>query len=187
MFNKFFIALFIFINFSLVLLANEKELIISRLNSIDNITFNFEQITNKKKEVGTCILSFDNKLSCDYEDSVQKRIIINSKTLIIYQKRYGKIYFYPIANSPFVKIFNKKNLINLINKSDYKLNNYINLTIEEKNKEKIIIFFNKDNYDLVGWRVIDRLQNVINFFIEITNKNSEINPEVFKTPQLIKE
>ena len=187
MFNKFFIFLFIFIYSFSNLYGDERQLIINRLIGINNITFDFEQTTNSKKEVGTCILSFDNKLNCNYKDSVQKRILVNHKTLVVHQKRYDKIYFYPIVNSPFNKIFNKKNLINLIRKSDYQLNDDINLTYEGKDKEKIIIFFNKDNYDLVGWRVIDQLQNVINFFIEITNENSEINPEVFKTPQLIKE
>ena len=78
----------IFINFSLVLYADEKQSIINRLVNIDNITFDFEQITNEKKEVGKCILVFDNKLNCDYEDSAQKRILTNGKTLIIQQKRY---------------------------------------------------------------------------------------------------
>ena len=184
MFNKFFILFFFFINFFSTLYANEKKLIINRLNNINNITFDFEQTTNSKKEVGTCILSFDNKLNCNYKDSVQKRILVNHKTLVVHQKRYDKIYFYPIVNSPFNKIFNKKNLINLIRKSDYQLNDDINLTYEGKDKEKIIIFFNKDNYDLVGWRVVDQLQNVINFSIKIKNKNSKINPNIFRVPSV---
>jgi outer membrane lipoprotein-sorting protein len=184
LFNKFFISFFVFINFFSTLHTNEKELIINRLSNINNITFDFEQTTNSKKEVGTCILSFNNKLNCNYKDSVQKRILVNHKTLVVHQKRYDKIYFYPIVNSPFNKIFNKKNLINLIRKSDYQLNDDINLTYEGKDKEKIIIFFNKDNYDLVGWRVVDQLQNVINFSIKIKNKNSKINPNIFRVPSV---
>ena len=184
MFNKFFISFFVFINFFSTVHTNEKELIINRLSNINNITFDFEQTTNSKKEVGTCILSFNNKLNCNYKDSVQKRILVNHKTLVVHQKRYDKIYFYPIVNSPFIKIFNKKNLINLIRKSDYQLNDDINLTYEGKDKEKIIIFFNKDNYDLVGWRVVDQLQNVINFSIKIKNKNSKINPNIFRVPSV---
>ena len=184
MFNKFFISFFVFINFFSTVHTNEKELIINRLSNINNITFDFEQTTNSKKEVGTCILSFNNKLNCNYKDSVQKRILVNHKTLVVHQKRYDKIYFYPIVNSPFIKIINKKNLINLIRKSDYQLNDDINLTYEGKDKEKIIIFFNKDNYDLVGWRVVDQLQNVINFSIKIKNKNSKINPNIFRVPSV---
>tara|TARA_B110000211_G_C13852413_1_gene452799 strand:- start:126 stop:605 length:480 start_codon:yes stop_codon:yes gene_type:complete len=157
-------------------------LIINRLIEINNLTFDFIQLTNNKKEVGTCVLAFDNKLVCDYEDSFQKRIIINDKTLVIQQKRYNKTYFYPISKSSFIKIFNKNNLINLIKKSDYQLDNNIRLTYIGKNNEKIVIFFKKNNYDLVGWEVTDQLQNTINFSIKIKYVNSEINPKIFKMP-----
>ena len=184
MINKFFILLFIFINVSLCLKADEKQLIIDRLISFNNITFDFEQIINNKKEVGTCILVFDNKLSCDYEDSMQKRILINDKTLVVQQKRYDKIYYYPVSNSSFIKIFNKNNLINLIKKSDYQLNDNITLTYIGEDKAKITIFFKKDSYDLSGWRVVDNMQNVINFSIKIKFVNSEINPKIFIIPPI---
>ena len=182
MYNKIFLLLCIFINISINLHADEKQLIIDRLINLKNITFNFEQVTNKKKEVGTCILVFNNKLICDYDDSMWKRIIINEKTLVVQQKRYNKIYFYPISNSLFIEIFNKNNLVNLIKKSDYQLNSNIELTSVNKNGEKIIIFFNKDNHNLLGWRVVDQLKNIINFSIKIKYSNSEINPEIFKIP-----
>jgi outer membrane lipoprotein-sorting protein len=179
---KFFILLFIFINIFFNIHATEKQLVINRLIETNNLTFDFIQLTNNKKEVGTCVLAFDNKLVCDYEDSFQKRIIINDKTLVIQQKRYNKTYFYPISKSSFIKIFNKNNLINLIKKSDYQLDNNIRLTYIGKNNEKIVIFFKKNNYDLVGWEVTDQLQNTINFSIKIKYVNSEINPKIFKMP-----
>ena len=179
---KFFILLFIFINIFFNIHATEKQLVINRLIETNNLTFDFIQLTNNKKEVGTCVLAFDNKLVCDYEDSFQKRIIINDKTLVVQQKRYNKTYFYPISKSSFIKIFNKNNLINLIKKSDYQLDNNIRLTYIGENKEKIVIFFKKNNYDLVGWEVTDQLQNTINFSIKIKYVNSEINPKIFKMP-----
>jgi outer membrane lipoprotein-sorting protein len=187
LFNKIFIYLIIFINLSLKLYADERQLIINRLQDISNITFDFEQKTNEKKEIGTCVLVFDNKLSCDYKDSFQKRILINDKTLVIHQKRYDKIYIYPISNSPFTKIFNKNSLVNLIKNSDYQLNNNIELTYLSKNKEKIKIFFEKGTYNLVGWRIVDQLQNTIYFSIKTKHINSEINHKIFRIPSLIKE
>ena len=77
-------------------------MIINKLLKIDNLTFSFKQITNNKTETGTCFLVFDNKLKCNYLDKNQKEIIINNKTLVIMQKRYDKIYFYPISNSPLI-------------------------------------------------------------------------------------
>ena len=169
---------------TLNLFADEKQLIIDRLIGIDNITFEFVQKTNNKREVGICILVFDNKLSCDYDDSMQKNIILNGKTLVVQKKRYDKIYYYPISKSPFIKIFNKNNLVNLINNSKYQLNGNITLTYVDNNKEKIIIFFDKDNYNLIGWRVVDKLQNIINFSINTKYINSEINPKIFKIPSI---
>jgi len=182
--NKFITTLFLIVNFSLNLQADNKQLIIDRLIEIDNIKFDFEQTINKKKETGKCILVFDNKLNCNYQDSMHKEILINGKRLVIKHKRYDKIYFYPVANSPFMNILNKKSLISLIRKSSYKLKNNIELIVIDKNKEKIIIFFDKNSHDLIGWRIVDQLQNVINFSIKIKYINSEINSEIFKVPTI---
>lgn len=187
MFNKIFILIFFCINFLPNLHADEKQSIINKLIDIDNITFDFIQMTNNKKEIGTCILSFDSKLHCDYDDSMQKNILVNNKTLVVQQKRYDKIYFYPISNSPFIKIFKKNNLVSLIKNSNYQLNDNIKLTYIVEGKEKIILFFDKNSYDLIGWEIIDQLQNVINFTIKIRHKNSEVDPAIFKIPLLVKE
>ena len=150
----------------------------------ENVTFSFEQKTNEKKEIGICTLVFDNKLICDYEDSMQKRILVNKKTLVVQHRRYDKIYFYPISNSPFIKIFNKNNLINLIKESNYQLKDNIEITHVDKDKKIITIYFNKNNYDLFGWRVVDQLQNEINFSIKIKYINSEINNKIFLIPSI---
>ena len=181
MFGKFFIVLLLFINFLLNLNANEKQLIINQLIDINNITFDFEQLTNQKKEVATCILVFDNKLRCNYQDSMRKEIVVNGKTLIVKKKRYDKIYFYPISNSPFMKILNKDGLLNLIKKSNYALNNKIELTYTDNNN-KIIIFFDKENHNIVGWQVDDQLQNKINFSLKIKSINSVFDPKIFLIP-----
>ncbi len=182
MFSKFFILLFIFINFLPNLYANEKKLIINRLINIHNITFNFEQITNEKKEIGICILVFDNKLKCKYKDSMQKEVLINGKTLVVSQKRYNKNYFYPIANTMFVNILNKKKLINLIEKSSYKIKKNIELSYVDENNKRIITFFEKENYNLIGWKVSDQLQNNIFFSLKIISINNEHDPIIFKIP-----
>ena len=161
MLNRVLVLFFFFTIFPLNLCSEEKKLIINRLINTDNITFDFKQTINGKIDTGTCILVFDNKLSCDYNDSMQKRVLTNGKTLIVQQKRYDKIYFYPVSNSPY---------------------NNIELTHVDKNKNKIIIFFKKNNYELAGWRVVDRLQNIINFSIDIKSLNDKIDPRIFRIP-----
>ena len=184
MFNKFLIFFFIFINFFINVHANEKKLIIDRITDINNIIFDFKQTTNDKKEMGKCILVFDNKLSCDYEDSMQKRILINNKTLVVMQKRYDKIYFYPISKSPFLKILSKNNLIDLVRESNLELNDNIDLVYTDKNEKKITVFFEKKNYDLIGWAIEDKFQNEIYFSLKIQSTNTKIDDKLFKIPSI---
>ena len=136
MFLRIFFFAFLVFNYSLNLYANEKEAIIDQLLKVNNFTFNFEQITQGKKETGTCFLVFDNKLKCSYFDKKQKEIIVNNKTLVVIQKKYNKKYFYPISKSPFVKILNKTSLIGLVEKSNLELNDNIDLVYIDKNGRK---------------------------------------------------
>ncbi len=108
--------------------------------------------------------------------------MVNGKTFVVSQKRYDKVYFYPISNTPFVKILNKSNLINLIQKSNYKLTNNIELIYTDKNNKRITTFFDKKNYNFMGWKVSDSLQNNIFFSLKINSINSEFDPKIFKIP-----
>ena len=138
---RIFLFFCIFFNYSLNLHADEKRSIINKLLKINNFTFNFEQITPGKTETGNCFLVFDNKLKCNYIDKNQKEIIINKKTLVVMQKRYNKIYFYPISKSPFVKILNKNTLIRLLEESTLEINDNISLIYIDENKKKNRRFF----------------------------------------------
>tara|TARA_B110000444_G_scaffold246349_1_gene267796 strand:+ start:715 stop:1272 length:558 start_codon:yes stop_codon:yes gene_type:complete len=184
LFKKSLTSIFFFIIFFSNSFSDEKKLIIDKLINTNNITFDFTQITNDKKELGSCVLLFDDKIKCNYKDTAQKEILINGKTLVIRQKTYNKIFFYPLSKSPFINIFNKKNLINLINKSKFTLKKNIELTYIDENEKEILIFFNRIDYDFVGWRVIDQLQNKIDFSIKIRNINSKINPKDFIIPSI---
>jgi outer membrane lipoprotein-sorting protein len=184
LFSKVFITIIFFASFFLHAQSSEKQSIIDRFFEINNFSFNFEQITQEKIETGDCLLKFDNKLKCNYNNKLQKEIIINNKTLVVLQKRYNKIYYYPVSKSPFVNILNKKNLINLIKKSDIKLKNNIELVYIDENKNKITVFFDKKNYELTGWLIKDNFQNEINFSLQIKKINSEIDKNYFKIPVL---
>ena len=181
---KFFLFFFIFFNYSLNLHADQKQLIINRLLEIDNITFSFNQTTAKKTETGTCFLVFDNKLKCSYLDKNQKEIIINNKKLVIIQKRYNKIYSYPVSKSPFVKILSKNSLIKLVKESDIELSNNISLTYLDENEKKIIVLFEKKNYNIAGWQIQDRFQNQINFSLKIQRTNTEVDDDLFEIPSI---
>jgi outer membrane lipoprotein-sorting protein len=163
--------------------ADEKFLVIDKLKTINSLSFEFEQIANDKTETGKCILVFDNKLKCNYFDDKQKEILVNGKTLVVIQKKYNKIYYYPLSKSLFSNILNKENLINFIKQANLTLDDNINLfVLNESNK--IVILFNKKNYNLLGWKVEDNSQNIINFSIKITNINKNYDYNIFTIPQI---
>ena len=184
MFLRIFLFFFFVLSYSLNLYANEKQSIINQLLEINNLTFNFEQITKGKIESGTCSLVFDNKLKCNYIDQDQKEIIINNKTLVVMQKRYDKIYFYPISKSPFLKILSKNSLINLVRESNLEINDNINLVYLDENQKKITVFFERKNYNLTGWKIKDKFQNEIYFSLKIQSTNTLIDDSLFKIPSI---
>lgn len=181
---KVLITFIIFFNFLLNVSADEKKNIIANVAEIDNLIFNFEQTTNEKTEIGNCVVKFNNKLKCNYDDKLQKEIIINDKTLAILQKKFDKIYLYPVSKSPFMIILNKEKLINLIQKSDLILNEDIELVYIDENQKEISIFFEKKNYELKGWLIKDEFQNEIYFSLKIQKINSVLDKNYFDIPTI---
>jgi outer membrane lipoprotein-sorting protein len=184
LFLKSLIAFLVFLNFFLDAYANEKQSIITHLSEIKNFSFNFKQVTKEKVEIGNCLIEFDKKLKCSYDDKLQKEIIINSKTLVILQKRYNKTYYYPISKSPFINILSKNKLIKLVRDSDLVLNENIELIYLDENQKQINVFFDKKNYNLIGWLIKDELGNEINFSLKIKKINDDIDKNYFKIPSL---
>ena len=163
-------------------IAADKSKIINKLNSIDNIQFNFIQTTNQKVEKGKCTLAFPSKLKCIYKDKNKKELIINKKMMAISQKRYGKTLFYPLSKSTFISILSKNELINIINESKLFVDDYINIVFIDKNDNKTLIKFNKKNFLLAGWISSDQYNNQIIFNIEITSINQIVNDDIFSLP-----
>tara|TARA_E500000331_G_C16981365_1_gene593705 strand:- start:65 stop:619 length:555 start_codon:yes stop_codon:yes gene_type:complete len=162
--------------------AAEKSRIINKLNSINNIQFNFTQNTNGKIEKGKCILVFPNKLKCNYEDKNEKELIVNKKMMAITQKRYGKTLFYPLSKSTFMNILNKNELIKIINESNTIIDDYLNIIFTDGDNSKTLIRFNKEDFLLAGWISSDQYNNQVIFEIEITSMNQMIDNKIFTLP-----
>ena len=175
----------IFLSFYLLFtnsVADDKSKIINKLNSLDNIQFNFTQKTNEKVEKGNCILAFPSKLKCIYEDKNKKELIVNKKMMAITQKRYGKTLFYPLSKSNFINILSKNELVKIINESSTVIDDYINIIFIDKNNIKTLIKFDKKKFLLAGWTSSDQYNNQIVFEIKITSVNQMINNNVFTLP-----
>ena len=186
MFKKilFYTILIYFVNLNIVN-SKERKKIVDNLNKINSIKFNFVQETNNNKEFGFCTLLFPNKIKCVYEDNNQKELIVNNERLAITQKRYNKTSYYSISKSPFKKILNKKELIKIINLGEIEIvDKKIYLTYVDKSDQEILITFDKNNFDLMGWTFNDQFNNYVNFSINILLKNILLKEKDFKIPVL---
>ena len=59
---------------------------------------------------------------------------------------------------------------------------YLNYTILENNNE-INVFFDKKNFNLVGWQIEDIYQNLSMTFISSVRINQNISDEIFELPK----
>ena len=61
---------------------------------------------------------------------------------------------------------------------------FINFSFfENENENEINLFFNKNDFNLVGWQSIDIYQNLSITFISSIVKNIEIDENLFTLPQ----
>ena len=183
---KFFKKIFSLLFFLLIttsLLANEKNQIVTQLNSLNSLEFTFDQLINEKTEKGSCLLEFPGKLKCNYFDDKKKELIINNKRLAVTQKRYNKTYHYPISKSPFLNILYKDKLLEIVQSGELELTDKI-IKLVYFGDNKITIFFDKKNLDLKGWEIKDQYNNNINFSLQIVAKNDVFNKDTFKVPEI---
>ena len=177
------LLIFIFSINTTNLIANTKLEIVNNLNNIETLKFDFVQISFDKKENGICFLKRPHFLKCIYEDKNKKELIVNRRNLVIYHKRYNKTYYYPVSKSYFIDILDKKKFENLILDGDLSLNEEIfKIKYSTENKGEIIFFFNKENFNLSGWEIIDLNGNHTSFKIDNLNKNQDLNNKLFSIP-----
>ena len=175
--------LFFFLSYS-NLQANNKIEIVKNINNVETLKFNFIQKSFEKKETGICHLKRPHFLKCLYEDKNQKELIINNRILVIYHKRYNKIYRYHLSKSYFLQILNGEKFSEVIMKGEMLINDdFSEVEYLDENKGQIIFYFNNKNYDLIGWRLIDINNNITVFEISNQSKNIEIKKTFFSIPE----
>ena len=162
--------------------ASIKDKIIQNLKNINNLVFNFEQNINGKTENGSCILSYPKKIFCEYDVFNKKILVSNGNSLVI--KTKNSYYLYPLEKTPLFLILNKDYLINKISKLEERMidKKFINYNFFENDYE-INIFFDYDNYNLIGWQTIDMYQNLSITFLSSIKKNQKFKKNLFKLPK----
>ena len=89
---KLLINFVILLFYSNTLLANITNEIIKKLDETNNITFEFEQISNDQNENGKCLLVFPGKLKCIYNSEDGKEILVTNKSLYIIKHKFKRSY-----------------------------------------------------------------------------------------------
>ena len=179
--KKYFLILFLIL-ISNNTLAEIKDKIIQNLSNTDNFSFDFEQNINGKIENGNCKVKYPKKIYCNYDTSNQKILVSNGKSLVI--KTKTSFYLYPLEQTPLNLILDKKYLLEKINSLEEKIveDKFVRFTFVENDNE-INIFFNKTNYNLVGWQTLDIYQNLSITFLTSITKNQDLDKKIFILPK----
>ena len=176
-----FFILFFFIPLT-VQSKNNSEIIkkfTEKFETINNIKFDFIQTGNGPGETGTCFLSYPKKLICRYEGDEGKEIIIKDNTLAIIKRKYQRVYYYRVSDSPFATILDKEKIIEQITniKNVYSQDGKLFFEFNNENSTSSLqLFLNKDTLDIVGWKTTGYDQQTIVFTI----KNSQINTDIIE-------
>ena len=161
--------------------SSEKDEVKKNLDQIDNLSFDFEQNINGKIEKGNCTIQYPKKIYCEYDLSNKKILVSNGNSLVIKSKT--SYYLYPIESTPLNYILDKEFLLEKISIMEERLidDKFINYRFTEDNNE-INIFFNKDDYNLIGWQTIDIYQNLNITYLSSIIKNQKLKKNLFKLP-----
>ena len=176
--------IFLILSFCSSAFSSIKEDIISQMKLTKNLSFNFTQTINDKEENGKCIVEYPKKIFCEYDGSKKKIIVSNGKSLVIKTVNKNGYYIYPLYKTPLNFLLDKEYLISKMKtlKPREVSNKYINFTILENNN-KINIFFNKKNLNLIGWQTEDIYQNLVVTFIYNIKVNKKIDEKIFRLPK----
>ena len=162
-----------------------KEKIILNLEKTNNLSFDFKQTINNKSEIGNCVIKYPKKIFCVYKNLNKKIMISNGRSLVIKNNNINQYYIYPLEKTPLVLILDKTYLIDQIKNLKSKIvdKKYINFKIID-NKYEINIFFDKKNFNLIGWQTEDIYQNLVITFISNIKLNQNIDDNIFKLPKM---
>ena len=160
--------------------ASNKDKILENLQNTKNLNFDFEQNINGKVEIGNCTIQYPKKIFCKYQKN-NKILVSNGKSLVI--KTLTSFYRYPLDKTSLNLILDKNFLIQKIeNLKEKKLGEtFINFEIIEEENE-INIFFDNENFDLVGWQTKDIYQNLNVTYLSSIKKNHKVDKDLFKLP-----
>tara|TARA_B100001027_G_C16234737_1_gene316467 strand:+ start:557 stop:1108 length:552 start_codon:yes stop_codon:yes gene_type:complete len=175
-------TILLFVIISLFLVTNAypdiAKKIIIKLEKSNSYNFYFTQNINEKKETGQCILVFDRKINCKYNDS-GKILISDGKNLIIKNRNSDIPNFYKLKNTSFYKLLDKKYLISQLKSGDIKnKEGKLFIMLDYQNLD-IKVFFDEKKLYLQGWQTTDIYNNSVFTEINIQDINKNFDDNIF--------
>ncbi len=179
---KIIFLFFFFIFTTTQALAIIKNKIIENLRNTENISFDFEQNINGKIENGKCIIQYPKKIYCEYNSQNKKILVSNGRSLVV--KTLNSYYLYPLDKTPLNLILDKEFLIDKINNTESRIidDEFINFNFV-KNESEINIFFDKKNYNFIGWQTKDVYQNLSITYLSSIKSNNKLRKNLFTIPK----
>ena len=180
---KKILFIFILINSNNLALSSIKEEIINQLIYTKNLSFKFEQNINGKIETGNCVIEYPKKIFCKYNNQNNKILISNGKSLVI-KTNSGSYYRYSIKSTPLNYILDKNFLINEIKDLKERVvdNKFVHFKIFKEDNE-INIFFDIENFNIIGWQTLDIYQNLNITYLYSLKLNQKLKKNTFKLPE----
>jgi outer membrane lipoprotein-sorting protein len=180
-----FKIILIYVIFIDISFADLQKNLINKITATRSLSFNFEQKIAEKVEFGKCYIKYPLLMKCIYQNSKQKSVISNGRTVAIIKKKYKKIYYYPIKATPLFTILKKEKILDMIrnNKPTKIDSSVIKFELIEKKLNKLKIIFDKNSLELKGWEIIDSYSNNVSFIINNLKTNEIIEDDFFKIPK----
>ncbi len=177
---KKLILLFFFFSTTIVY-GSVKSKIISNLILTENLKFKFEQKIDQKVETGSCIINYPKKIFCEYDDFNKKVIVSNGKSLLINSNNNNQYFRYSLDKIPLLNlILDKEFIINRINElgDGVSTGEYYKFELSYEQLD-IIIYFDNQHLNLVGWSTTDIYQNKVETKLSAVEKNVQVDEKIF--------
>ena len=157
-----------------------KSQIISNLISTENLKFRFKQEIEEKIETGSCIINYPKKIFCEYDDFYKKVLVSNGKSLLINSNKNNQYFRYSLDKTPLNLILDKEFIIERIREleEEISIGDYYKFELTYENLD-IIIYFDNQSLNLVGWSTIDIYQNKVETKLSIVDKNFQVDQKIF--------
>ena len=116
---------------------------------------------------------------------MKKILVSNGKSLVVKNITSNQVYHYPLKKTPWGILLDKSFLINELENSQKKntKDNFYFFSIKKENIS-VELFFDINNYNLLGWQTEDMYQNKVTTNLFDLKKNQNIDKKLFRLPTI---